>query len=287
MSAYSPMSPDTGTSTCGDGATIALDISPSGPSATRQCRCKRRDCLYSSDLGFARMSDRAKDRGCNPCIETHGLTIARRAPRIGRSHTDERGRRQGMSRPPRTTFRSTADTVWQMSMPSILKRHGRVMCAQCGASRPAIFEGQQCVICGSAIDTAGRPHNDVDTVEPENHEAEEQHKVESNTLNAERAELAQRRLRLLGKRSSALTTIPMSSWLRKGWPNGTTIQCRFRHNTKSVLRDHGRCRPRCRRPSISSRPTRTSEPATRNRPEALRTDRNSSRGLAHQRRLTA
>lgn len=77
-----------------------------------------------------------------------------------------------------------------MSMPSILKRHGRVMCAQCGASHPAIFEGQQCVICGSAIDTASRPHNDVDTVEPENHEAEEQHKVESDALNAERAELS-------------------------------------------------------------------------------------------------
>jgi hypothetical protein len=79
--------------------------------------------------------------------------------------------------------------VLKVSMPSILKRHGRVMCTQCGASHPAIFEGQQCLICGSTIDVASQRHDDVGTAVPETEEVEEQYTIQSAALNTERAEL--------------------------------------------------------------------------------------------------
>jgi hypothetical protein len=37
----------------------------------------------------------------------------------------------------------------------VLRQLERVACAKCGASHPAIYNGQQCLICGTTIDAAG------------------------------------------------------------------------------------------------------------------------------------
>jgi len=63
----------------------------------------------------------------------------------------------------------------------ILKRPERVRCDQCGASHPAIYQGQQCLICGSTIDGASGHRN-----EHEAKKAEEQYKAQLAALQSER-----------------------------------------------------------------------------------------------------
>jgi hypothetical protein len=68
--------------------------------------------------------------------------------------------------------------VVQGHMPSILRRRGRVTCAECGASHPAVYKGQRCLICGSTITAASRRRHHVDTAVPESHVAPKNRKTE-------------------------------------------------------------------------------------------------------------
>ena len=132
-----------------------------------------------------------KHQGAVPALEVDGC-----AGRRGGSR-EWRERRERAKRPRRMTQVGSSHRVLKVSMPSILKRHGRVMCAQCGASHPAIFEGQQCLICGSTIDVPSRRHDDVGTAVtddvgtavPEDHEVEKEYTTQSAASDAERAEL--------------------------------------------------------------------------------------------------
>jgi hypothetical protein len=45
----------------------------------------------------------------------------------------------------------------------VLRRFKRVACSNCGAMHPAIYQGQQCLICASAMSGAGRKQRDGDT----------------------------------------------------------------------------------------------------------------------------
>jgi hypothetical protein len=77
---------------------------------------------------------------------------------------------------------------------SVLRRRKRVTCAKCGASHPAIYEGQTCLICGSTIHAAHGHQNEVGSVaseKPKTEEAEvQQYKAQIAALQAERAELS-------------------------------------------------------------------------------------------------
>lgn len=44
--------------------------------------------------------------------------------------------------------------VGEWVMATIFKRSDRVACGQCGASHPAIYDGQRCLICGAIIESA-------------------------------------------------------------------------------------------------------------------------------------
>jgi hypothetical protein len=68
--------------------------------------------------------------------------------------------------------------VVQGHMPSILRRRGRVTCAECGASHPAVYKGQRCLICGSTIAAASRRRHHVETAGPESHVAPKNRKAE-------------------------------------------------------------------------------------------------------------
>jgi hypothetical protein len=72
----------------------------------------------------------------------------------------------------------------------ILRRPARVTCIDCGASHPAIYMGQQCVICGSTIDAASRHPTDSGTMAFEKHKAkkamEQQYKAQLAALQSER-----------------------------------------------------------------------------------------------------
>ena len=63
-------------------------------------------------------------------------------------------------------------------MPSILRRRGRVTCTECGASHPAVYKGQRCLICGSTIAAASRRRTHADTAASENQGASKKRKTE-------------------------------------------------------------------------------------------------------------
>ena len=46
--------------------------------------------------------------------------------------------------------------LWTWTMVVVLRRPERVACTKCGASHPAIYNGQQCLVCGSTIYAAAR-----------------------------------------------------------------------------------------------------------------------------------
>ncbi len=74
----------------------------------------------------------------------------------------------------------------------ILRRPERVTCARCHASHPAIYNGQQCLICKSTIDTAAGYRNDIGAAVTKKRKpkvAEEQHKAQLVALRSERDEL--------------------------------------------------------------------------------------------------
>jgi len=78
-------------------------------------------------------------------------------------------------------------------MAFILRRRKRVTCANCGASHPAIYKGQPCVICGSTINAANGHREEVGTMSSEKPKAEEaeeqQYKAQIAALESERNEL--------------------------------------------------------------------------------------------------
>jgi hypothetical protein len=78
-------------------------------------------------------------------------------------------------------------------MAFILRRRKRVTCANCGASHPAIYKGQPCLICGSTIDAANGHRKEVGSMSSENPKAEEaeeqQYKAQIAALESERNEL--------------------------------------------------------------------------------------------------
>jgi hypothetical protein len=78
--------------------------------------------------------------------------------------------------------------VVQLGMPSILRHRRRVTCAQCGASHPAVYKGQRCLICGATIAAASRRNDHVGNVASENQEAQERHRVENAASEAPRAD---------------------------------------------------------------------------------------------------
>jgi hypothetical protein len=74
----------------------------------------------------------------------------------------------------------------------VLRRPERVACTECGASYPAFFKGQQCLICDSAIDVAGRPRKGADAMtskKQRKRKAKDQYEVQIAALQAERDEL--------------------------------------------------------------------------------------------------
>jgi hypothetical protein len=171
---------------------------------TSQRPGKRTQTMVRSHRSATRMDKHSGHRSC-----ARGRWMRRSDGR-----TREWGeRRERASRPREMTQVGSSHKVLKVSMPSILKRHGRVMCAQCGASHPVIFEGQQCLICGSTIDVPNRRHDEADTVVPddvgtavpddvgtavpddvgtavpEDHEVENEYTTQSAALDAERAEL--------------------------------------------------------------------------------------------------
>ena len=79
-------------------------------------------------------------------------------------------------------------------MVAILRRPGRVTCTKCGASHPAIYNGQRCLICGSTIAASG-PRKDAGakviemTKAKKAEKAEKQYKTQLAALQSERDEL--------------------------------------------------------------------------------------------------
>ena len=65
---------------------------------------------------------------------------------------------------------------------TVLRRPERVTCARCHASHPAIYAGQQCLICKSTIDIATGHRNDVGAAVTKKRSkpkvAEEQHRAQ-------------------------------------------------------------------------------------------------------------
>ena len=74
----------------------------------------------------------------------------------------------------------------------VLRRPERVACTECGASYPAFFKGQQCLICDSAIDVADRQRKGAAAMtskKQRKRKAKDQYEVQIAALQAERDEL--------------------------------------------------------------------------------------------------
>jgi hypothetical protein len=76
---------------------------------------------------------------------------------------------------------------------TVLRRPERLTCARCHASHPAIYAGQQCLICKSTIDIATGHRSDVGAAVTKKRSkpkvAEEQHRTQLVALRSERDEL--------------------------------------------------------------------------------------------------
>jgi hypothetical protein len=82
--------------------------------------------------------------------------------------------------------------LWKRAMVVVLRRPERVTCARCNASHPAIYNGQQCLICGSTVEAASRHRNDVGatvSTKRKAKEVEEQYKAQLASLQSERDKL--------------------------------------------------------------------------------------------------
>jgi hypothetical protein len=73
----------------------------------------------------------------------------------------------------------------------MLRRRDRVTCAQCAASHPGIYRGQQCLICGSIIDSASGQRQDAPIVETPRAERQKYKALEKNYKAAEKNYKAQ------------------------------------------------------------------------------------------------
>jgi hypothetical protein len=95
------------------------------------------------------------------------------------------GLNRGLRHPPR---------IGRAEVAFILRHRKRVTCAKCGASHPAIYEGQPCLICGSTIAAVNGDRKEVSTVASENLKTEEakeqQYKAQIAALQSERDELS-------------------------------------------------------------------------------------------------
>ena len=83
----------------------------------------------------------------------------------------------------------------------VLRRPERVTCAQCHASHPAIYNGQQCLICGSTIDTASGHRNGVGATVSTRRKAKEAEKLYMAQLAALQSERDKLRAALKAARS--------------------------------------------------------------------------------------
>ena len=90
---------------------------------------------------------------------------------------------------------------WKRAMVVVLRRPERVACAHCHASHPAIYNGQQCLICGSKIDTASGHRNDVGATVSTKRKAKEAEKYYTAQFAALRSERDKLRAALQAARS--------------------------------------------------------------------------------------
>ena len=78
--------------------------------------------------------------------------------------------------------------LWKRAKVVVLRRPERVTCPRCHASHPAIYNGQQCLICRSTIVTASGHRNDVGATVTKKRKAkvaEEQYKAQLAALQSE------------------------------------------------------------------------------------------------------
>ena len=136
--------------------------------------------------------------------------------------------------------------VVQLGMPSILRRRRRVTCTQCGASHPAVYKGQRCLICGATIAAASRRNDHVGNVASENQEAQERHRVENAASEAPRADPSAPPA--APDREVVVSASDYERYVRLAARDGRARQlsdAQHCHHTRNVLRSHGRRRPPC------------------------------------------